>query len=155
QREIFAKTFAPRLRTYAREPLVTLRRQDRIRGTGGGAAELVRRNGLHIHTRSFGDCAGEVVPRALFFIRVMRDAARIELREPDDRVREMRRIRRTSALIVDNAQRVRALANLIANRFDEIRTVHAKEPRCAHDEMFLSVRGCELAEEFRAAVGGK
>jgi len=85
----------------------------------------------------------------------MRDAGRLQRREADDRVGEMRRVRRTSALIVDDAQRTRSFVDLIADGLDEVRAVHAKEPRRAHDQMLLRVRGRELAEQLGAAVGGE
>src|SRR5438309_12049934 len=116
-----------------------------MRGTGGGAGELIGAHRFHRYTRAFGDGACEVVPTAFFVVGVVSDPPRIELRKSDDGAGEMRRVRRPAALIVDNAQRIGALADLIANRLDEIRTVHAEEPRRADNEVFLRVRRRDLA----------
>src|SRR5205823_3028218 len=65
------------------------------------------------------------------------------------------RVGRPSALVVHYAQRVRALADLIADRFDEVRPVHPEEPRGAEDDELARVRGRLLAQAFRTAVGGE
>ena len=102
------------------------------------------------------DRAREIEPGALRLVGVMNDAARVSSScaagEANDRVGQMRRVRRPSALIVDDAQRVRSFANLIADRLDEVRTVHAEEPRRAEDDVLpRDARGL-FAEELRAAV---
>src|SRR5713226_7665296 len=54
-RQVVAQTFAPRLRTDAREPLVALGRQHRIRRAGGRAGKLIGADRFHRHARAFGD----------------------------------------------------------------------------------------------------
>jgi len=83
------------------------------------------------------------------------DPAGVELREADDRGREVRRVGRSAALVVDDAERVCPFADLIADRLDEVRAVHAEEPRRPDDQVFLRVRRRLLAEELRTAVGGE
>src|SRR5689334_2808667 len=99
--QVVAKPLPPRLRTHARDALVPLRRQYRIRGAGGGAGKLGGRNGVHADIRAelTDDRSREVEPRALLLVGIVSDAGGAELGEADDGVGEMRRVGRPSALI--------------------------------------------------------
>jgi len=80
------------------------------------------------------------------------DAARVVGHDADDRLGQVRRVRRTAALIVHDAQRVRALIDQTLDRFHEIQTVEAEEPRRAEDEVSRRMPRRGLAEQLRAPV---
>src|SRR3954467_670558 len=136
--QILAQALFPRLRSHAGDPFVAFGREDGVRRPFRRPRKGVARDGTY---RRFvvNDRAREVEPAALRLVRVVDDAARVlvvvrALRETNDRVGEMRRVGRPSALIVDDAQRIRSFSHLIPNRLDEVRTVYAKQPCGAEDE---------------------
>src|SRR5713226_6871445 len=128
--KVFEQPLPPRFRLRSGEPLVSLRRQDGIRGAGSGAGKLLGRYRLddHLGAELLDDRARELVPRAIGFVGVMDHAARILIRDPDEGIGEMRSVRRAAALIVHDAQKRAALADLIANGLYEIRPVDAEKP---------------------------
>ena len=82
----------------------------------------------------------------------MNHPVRVEIRDANDRLCQMRRVCRPAALIVHHAQRVGPFVNLLTNRVDEVRTVMAKQPRCPEDDVPLRVRRCDFAQQFGAAI---
>src|SRR5947209_2905575 len=104
--QILAQPFFPRIRLHTRDLFVAFGRQDGVRGTNGRPRKRVARHGSHSRLIA-NDRAREVEPSALRLIGVVNDAARVlvsnrTLREPDDGLREMRRVGWTSALVVHN-----------------------------------------------------